>query len=77
MQFLAYASSVECPVCGTNLTVIKEFDRRLASMKHEGKSTCRFYLHQFRVDRISGYAEEGNDREKSSEVPVSQAGIIA
>lgn len=57
-HFIIQSGIVECPACGIGLVKKKEFDKRVAIMLHEGAEFCSLYRRLYRVDRISGYAEE-------------------
>lgn len=58
MQFLAMNGTVDCPACGSQLSLMREIDRRLAVMAHGVNAACPCNSKQYRVDRKTGYAEE-------------------
>jgi len=58
MQLIAQAGIVECPACGLHLSKVREQDGRVAIMKHDGSRLCSLFNRQFRVDRLTGNAEE-------------------
>lgn len=57
-QFIVSSGGVECPACGLQLTKQREYDRRVAIMKHESTPICSMHDRLFRVDRLNGNAEE-------------------
>lgn len=58
MQFIILNGTVECPACGLQLTKQREYDRRVAVMRHEATPICSLHDKSFRVDRLNGNAEE-------------------
>ena len=68
MKFIALNRLVACPVCDTPLTLVREQDKRVARMKHEGNPKCLWYGRDYRIDRITGQGEEVYTNEKPSEV---------
>lgn len=74
MQFLAANGVLTCPVCDSTLTLIREYDSRLALVRHESRTTCPFYWKQYHADRLTGYSEDFN-AQKPTEVQVPSRGI--
>lgn len=69
MKLMITPSGVACPVCDTPLTLVKEQDKRVAHMRHEGQTKCPWYWKDFRVDRLNGLAEEAyGNAQKPTEV---------
>ena len=77
LQFMALNNYIVCPICDSTLTLVKEYDSRVALLRHEARTNCPFYWKQYRVDRITGYAEEGftDAQKESAEVQVPSHGV--
>ena len=75
MQLLRENGNIYCPVCLTTLVLVKEWDHRVALMRHEGRTSCALYWKHYRVDRHSGYAEEHDYAQKPTEVRIQTKGI--
>jgi len=66
LKFTVTNSVVGCPVCDTPMTLIKEYDPRVALMQHQGKVRCPHFWKQFRIDRLNGEGEEAFPNETES-----------
>lgn len=75
MQFIRWDDRIECPICDSPLTLVREWDKRLALMRHEGRTTCRYYWKQYRIDRLTGYGEETENATKPTEVRIQTHGV--
>lgn len=74
LQLIPLNGFVICPVCDSTLTLVKEYDKRVALVRHEVRTSCPFYWKHYRVDRLTGYAEEFEYAQESPEVSIPQAG---
>jgi uncharacterized protein with PIN domain len=77
VQLLISDHTVRCPACNSLLIPVREWDVRVALMRHEGHTDCALYWKHYRVDRITGYAEEIDHAQEPPEVQVPSHGIAS
>ncbi len=77
LQFMALNNYIVCPICDSTLTLVKEYDSRVALLRHEARTNCPFYWKQYRVDRITGHGEEFGNAQESTEVQVPSHGVAS
>lgn len=72
MQFVAQNKIIQCPVCDSRLSMVREYDARVAIMQHHA-TQCPRGNKKYRVDRLTGYGE--HHEEKPAEVQFPSRGI--